>query len=294
MIDAIKNCLQCGTPMQAQKSTKKYCSDTCKQAAFYRRNTKPLLTLNGSETLNGNDSEDIPEEPVGKVNPDSEAVNKEQQPEKIPFDVSPDVRNYDERQQPLPFNVRKSGNQTIPGEQGNVKQKDSSPVKESRKQNKTKQADEDPYEYVQSGFLNEIAEYLEDNYKTTEMFQSPKKYWYGSDLESVKWVSVRFRCIIENLLRFDNSTVERKTLVTVNKALTDMMAASNFKYMPYNYPLTDEIKEQQQRLDKIIKAFGGTFRFGLKRNSKIKLIALRFQLADLVTKVKFHDLNFSK
>ena len=222
-----------------------------------------------------------------------EAANKEQLPEKIPLNVSPDVRNYDERQQPLPFNVRKSDSQTIPGDQGNVKQKDSSPVKDS-KHNKTKQADEESYEYVQSDFLNEIAEYLEDNYKTTEMFQSPKKYWYGSDLENVKWVSVRFRCIIENLLRFDNSTVERKTMVTVNKALTDMIAASNFKYMPYNYPLTDEIKEQQQGLDKIIKATGGTFRFGLKRNSKIKLIALRFQLADLVTKVKFHDLNFSK
>jgi len=178
MTDAIKNCLQCGTTMQAQKSTKKYCSDTCKQAAFYSRNAKPLLTLNGSKTLNDNDSEDIPEEPAGNVNPDLvEAVNKEQLPEKIPLNVSPDVRNYDEREQPLPIDVRKSGNQTIPGDQGNVKLKDSSPVKESRKHNKTKQADEEPYEYVQSDFLNEIAEYLEDHYKTTEMFQSPKKYW---------------------------------------------------------------------------------------------------------------------
>src|ERR1035437_6725306 len=103
MIDAIKNCLQCGTPMQAQKSTKKYCSDTCKQAAFYSRNSKPLLTLNGSETLNGNDSEDIPEEPAGNVMPDLEAVNKEQLPEKIPLNVSPDVRNYNEREQSLPI-----------------------------------------------------------------------------------------------------------------------------------------------------------------------------------------------
>jgi hypothetical protein len=126
------------------------------------------------------------------------------------------------------------------------------------------------------------------------MFQYPKKYWYGSDLEKVKWVSVRFLCIIENLLHFNNSTIERRTFAVLNKALTGMMDSWNYKYMPHNYPLKNEIKRQQQTIEKITRSVDKSFRFGLKKESKIKLIALRFQLADLVPKVKFNSLDFSK
>lgn len=37
-------CAQCGKDMKALKSTKRYCSDACKQAAFYVRNAKALMT----------------------------------------------------------------------------------------------------------------------------------------------------------------------------------------------------------------------------------------------------------
>ncbi len=38
----IKKCVQCGTEMKALKSTKCYCSDACKQAAFYVRSAEAL------------------------------------------------------------------------------------------------------------------------------------------------------------------------------------------------------------------------------------------------------------
>jgi endogenous inhibitor of DNA gyrase (YacG/DUF329 family) len=38
----IKKCAQCGKEMKARKSTKRYCSNACKQAAFYVRNAQVL------------------------------------------------------------------------------------------------------------------------------------------------------------------------------------------------------------------------------------------------------------
>ena len=296
MTDFIKSCLHCGTSMQTQRSTKKYCSDTCKQAAFYSRGAQPLIALNGSEPLTAVelDGEDTDEEQIDHSNNvDQESFNDEQLPDKIPFNVNRNVRNCDDPDPQLPFNVRKPNHQMTP-EPYNGKRIEGDRAKEHPKHYNNGEVEEEPYEWVRSELLDDITDYVQDNYKTTEMFQYPKKYWYGSDLEKVKWVSVRFLCIIENLLRFDNSIVERKTLITINKSLTAMMEAWNFKYMPTNYPLKNEIKAQQQRIEKIIKACDKSIRLGFKKDTKVKLIALRFQLADLVPKVRFHSLDFSK
>ena len=279
MTDFIKNCLHCGTSMQTQRRTKKYCSDTCKQAAFYSRGAQPSNALNGSEPLTAIelDGEDTDEEQIDRSNNvERESFNDEQLPDKIPF------------------NVRNPTNQQTIPEPYNAKRREEDKTKGNSKRFDDTEVEEKPYDWVRSELIDEIADYVQDNYKTSEMFQYPKKYWYGSDLEKVKWVSVRFLCIIENLLHFDNSIVERKTLITINKALIAMMDAWNFKYMPHNYPLKNEIKAQQQRIEKIISVCDKSIRLGFKRDTKVKLIALRFQLADLVPKVRFHNLDFSK
>jgi hypothetical protein len=283
--------------MQTQRSTKKYCSDTCKQAAFYSRGTQPLIALNGSKPLTTIelDGEDTDEDQIDLANNvEQESFNNEQVPDKIPFNVNRNVRNYDEPAPPIPFNVRKPTNQQTIPEPYHAKRREEDKIKVHAKRYDDTEVEEEPYEWVRSELLDDIAEYVQDKYKTSEMFQYPKKYWYGSDLEKVKWVSVRFLCIIENLLHFNNSTVERRTFVALNKALKAMMGSWNYKYMPSNYPLKNEIKHRQQTIENIARSVDRSFRFRLKKESKVKLIALRFQLADLVPKVKFNNLDFSK
>ena len=297
MTDIKRNCLHCGTPMQTQRSTKKYCSDTCKQAAFYNRNTQPLFTLNDKETIKAIEfeGEELDEDHMDGPNTiKRESSSDEQLPDKIPFNASRSVRNYDDTEPPLPFNVRKpTYQQTIP-EPYHAKRREEDNANLRSKRYHDTEVEEEPYEWVRSELLDDIADYVQDNYRTTEMFQYPKKYWYGSDLEKVKWVSVRFLCIIENLLHFNNSTVERRTFVALNKAVKAMMDSWNYKYMPCNYPLKNEIRQQQQTIEKIAKSGDRSFRFALKKETKVKLIALRFQLADLVPRVKFKSLDFSK
>jgi hypothetical protein len=297
MTDIIRNCSHCGAQMKTQRSTKKYCSDTCKQAAFYSRGTQPLIALNGSKPLTTIelDGEDTDEDRIDlSNNVEQESFNNEQIPDKMPFNVSRNVRNDDEPAPPIPFNVGKPTNQQTIREPYHAKRREEDKTKGHSKRYDDIEVEEEPYEWVRSELLDDIAEYVQDNYKTSEMFQYPKKYWYGSDLEKVKWVSVRFLCIIENLLHFNNSTVERRTFVALNKALKAMMGSWNYKYMPSNYPLKNKIKHRQQTIENIVRSVDRSFRFGLKKESKLKLIALRFQLADLVPKVKFNSLDFSK
>ena len=320
MIETLKKCLHCGEPMQTSRSTKKYCSDSCKQAAFYNRTAQPAITLNGIETLNDNDEDDENEAAIHNDNYEGSAEANQFVQDRQPFNVSlnvtkavnndndiketakqsysipvspkkpaPAQEDYEEDEQP--FNVRNVGNRRETGEPFNVK-RDIIPAVKQKPQNN--EIEEEQYEWVRSELVDEIGDFLNDNYTITEMLQYPKKYWYSSDLEKVKWVSVRFRCIIENLLRLDNSIVERKTMITINKALKTMVEAWNFKFVPYNYPLKNEVKELQKSIEGLATSVDKVFRFGIGKEKKVKLIALRFQLADLVPFVKFNDLDFSK
>ena len=311
MNETVKKCLHCGEPMQTGRSTKKYCSDSCKQAAFYNRAAQQVITLNDNEPFNDNDEENeaniedgreaaeeysrhVPEQPFNvTANRSDDEKPATKQSYSIPAmrkKPAPVHEEYEEDQQALPFNSKSISKMQAPEKPFNVKQKAATVTKPKLKLDE----DEEPYEWLRSELVDEIGDYVNDNYTVTEMFQYPKKYWYSSDLEKVKWVSIRFRCIIENLLRFDRAEVERKTLITMSKALKAMIEAWNFKYVPYNYPLKNEVINLQKSIEALSKSANKTIRLYITREKKVKLVALRFQLADLVPFVKFSQLDFSK
>ena len=315
MNETVKKCLHCGEPMQAGRSTKKYCSDSCKQAAFYSRAAQQGVTLNDNEPFNDSDEENeaniedgheaaeecsrhAHERPFNvsfnvnaNKNDDEKAVTKQSYSiPAMPKKPAPAQKDYEEERQPLPFNSKGTSRMRATEEPFNVKQKAATVIKPKLNVDE----DEEPYEWVRSELIDEIGDYVNDNYAVTEMFQYPKKYWYSSDLEKVKWVSIRFRCIIENLLRFDRAEVERKTILTMNKALKAMVEAWNFKFLPYNYPLKNEVKELQKAIEALSKSGKKRLRLCISKDRKVKLVALRFQLADIVPFVRFSQLDFSK
>jgi len=315
MNETVKKCLHCGEPMQAGRSTKKYCSDSCKQAAFYNRAAQQVVTLNDNEPFNDNDDENeanidngheaeeeysrhVPERPfnvsfnvtANKIDDEKPATKQSYSIPAMPKKPAPAQEEYEDDQQALPFNSGNTTKKQTPEKPFNANQKAATVTKPKLNVDE----DEEPYEWVRSELVDEIGDYVNDNYTVTEMFQYPKKYWYSSDLEKVKWVSIRFRCIIENLLRFDRAEVERKTLITMSKALKAMIEAWNFKYVPYNYPLKNEVINLQKSVEALSKSANNTIRLYITREKKVKLVALRFQLADLVPFVKFSQLDFNK
>ena len=311
MNETVKKCLHCGEHMQAGRSTKKYCSDSCKQAAFYSRAAQPVVTLNDNEPFNESDEEN---EPAIEDSHEATEEYSRHVSDELPFNVTAN-KNDDEKlaikqsysvpamlkkpthsqedneedEEALPFNSKHGSKIRMTEDPFNIKQKAATVTK-----HKLNVDEEEPYEWIRSELVDEIGDYINDNYNTTEMFQYPKKYWYSSDLEKVKWVSTRLRCIIENLLRFDRAEVERKTILTMNKALKAMVEAWNFKFLPYNYPLKNEVKELQKAIEALSNSGKKRLRLCISKERKVKLVALRFQLADIVPFERFSQLDFSK
>lgn len=279
-----KNCLYCRKPFVGSRSTRKYCSDRCKQAAFYSRAAQPSGLGNGIISSMEEQQTYGECEHATATKPLVVATEKTERLYPVPFDD--EQANAD-----LPFNVKKSRNQ--PGECSRSESNQKHGTPPSGAHNPMAVAGE-PYRWVRSGLIDDIGGYINADCIVSDMFQYPNKYWYSSDFEKVKWISVRFRCIIENLLRLDRTIVERKTLITLREAINAMVASRNFKSIPANYPMKNEVAEWQKNIGKAAKNADGEVRFKLKTENKVKLICLRFQLADIVPFTKFSNLDFTK
>ncbi|MBW8683526.1 hypothetical protein [Chitinophaga rhizophila] len=224
-------CQYCGTPMQALRSTRKYCSDTCKQLAFYKRNGLALADAD-TNTSTGNEPAVLLEEAKTDANKPDYLVRQQDQ----------------------------------------------------------------PYQQVYSRLLEAVQECLDSN-NYTFIFENPDQYWGTYGIQPVKWVSLRLRCLLENMLRLSNiPSIPNEALVLLRDSFADMAAAHPYRQLPADYPYTALVKDIIHNLDRIVynvKPKGKTrFRLTLKR--KAALIACRFTLAAMVPLVKFRELNFSE
>ncbi|PQJ09757.1 hypothetical protein CJD36_017675 [Flavipsychrobacter stenotrophus] len=279
-----KNCTYCHSPFVGCRSTRKYCSDRCKQAAFYSRAAQSTGSCNGITPLDSN------ERTAEEYNNIKDTV-----PLGFPTDKTDIVRPlplYEEQpNDKMTFDVKKGDGQSDRGRRSESNHGYGAPALYGRK---TKPVKEEQYRWVRSDFIDDIGDYTNTNDMASHMFQYPNKYWYSSDIEKVKWVSIRFRCIIENLLRLDRTIVERKTLITLREAINAMVASRNFKSIPANYPMKNEVVEWQKNIARAAKNADREVRFKLRTENKVKLICLRFQLADIVPFIKFSNLDFTK
>jgi hypothetical protein len=267
-----KNCLYCGNPIVSKRSTKKYCSENCKQLAFYKRTqlqlsppSTPDYPFRDKRTYLNNDADDLSlKEKAFNVkqtingNISFGQLEESNENEQIDATVLPNKQ---------PFNVK------------------SFPVNPHI-----------TYQPLESSFIAKIVQYT-DNSTDMLMFQNPQKYWGLYDLPIVKWVSLRLRCLLENLLKLsDLPAIDYASLITVKDAFTDLISSGNFKRLPSNYPNTGFIKELEQSLAFIAKQYKryDDIRFRLTVKRKVEIIAKRFMMADFVPAAKFCDLDFKK
>ena len=252
-----KSCLTCGNSFSAERSTKKYCSDTCKQIAFYQRNTSIQSPLSDNNSLPFD----------GKREDQSSAVL-----------ITAAALQGD---QPVPFTIPLTVNDKKEPDNA-TEHKHPPPVK-------------DKYQAVHSVLIDAIAEAVDGDTELLIMTTNPQHYWQGDTLAAVTWISIRLRCLLENLLWLGrHSLIERKTFIHIRNAFSAMLASPNFKRLPLNYPYTNLIKELEQQCNSIARQHKkeSNFRLQLTAKRKVQFIATRFLLAAFVPKVKFGDLNF--
>lgn len=266
-----KDCLYCGNPIVSKRSTKKYCSDNCKQLAFYKRTQSQLTSPPSTDYTQPDDSGYD-----GFTVKEKALTVKQTLNDNISFDQwEKGSRNEQVDTTLLPKNFP-------PGQAVNVKSFTVNP--------------ETHYQWVESSFIRKIAEYV-DNSTDMLLFQNPSDYWSSYYLPVVKWVSLRLRCLLENLIRLNNyPTIDNATLITMKETFTTLISSDNFKRLPSNYPNTRFIKELEQKLALIVKGIKphDHIRFRLSQKLKVEIIAKRFMMADFVPFVKFFDLDFEK
>jgi hypothetical protein len=261
----IKTCLHCGKPMQSQRSTKKYCSDNCKQLAFYKRSGLALSGINHDDNFPATDKQQDEESIIGK---------------KVITELTYEENFNEPIIENLP--VKPLNDKLI------VTVNDSFTIRPAQ--------EEKPYECIRSKIIDSIADYI-DNSEALFMFQCPEKYWGAHVLPTVKWVSLRLRCLLESLIKLSNiSAIDYASVVAVRDAFTTLINSNQFKRLPTNYPYTELIKELEQKLAFIAKQYkhSESILFRLTTNRKVELIANRYMLADFVQAIKFSEMDFNE
>lgn len=108
------------------------------------------------------------------------------------------------------------------------------------------------------------------------------------------WVSIHYRCLLECLLTFSEmQSIELDDLKEVCNAFTSLVQSRFYNYMIPEYPFLKEIPWLRDTIKNLcLNAEEETLTFRLKKETKLKLIAARWELANYVPKVSFDQLNF--
>jgi hypothetical protein len=250
-------CQYCKTPFTAKREGKNYCSNSCRQKAFYKRNAAEASsnTAGGGTGVPGITSF-TGDEKQAPILPTAEQAATVKLPDKSVEQADPLTGKGEANEKP----------KTAPG----------SSISTSTNTN--------TFQWVSSRF-NDRVEQLSEEDNRYSMFLSPQLYLSAGEKEKVVWVSIRLRSLLESLLRLHRGcNTPCSQLIWVRKAFTAMQEAPEFRGLPASYPYTAFIKEMEQGLLKITEGYGKNVPITVKysRKRKQEMIACRFNLSALV------------
>lgn len=110
-----------------------------------------------------------------------------------------------------------------------------------------------------------------------------------------RWINTRCLCLIESLLAVsEKRLVELDDLKDISNALYLFLESGTLGTLPVNYPYAGEIERYYHTVRQFcLTATEDRVRMKLTRTTKAELIAARFELAKMVPRVGFDQLNFS-
>jgi hypothetical protein len=154
---------------------------------------------------------------------------------------------------------------------------------------------EEDYHWIESTLIKKT-ENDHANNNAERLFADPVRYFGVEQIFHVKWITVRFRCLVESLLRLSNySSIDRHTLFCVTDAFIRLAQSRVFQKLPASYPYTELIKELCFKLNKIANENRNSekivFRLPLER--KAFLMSIRYLLIKHVPAIKFSEIDFT-
>ena len=110
------------------------------------------------------------------------------------------------------------------------------------------------------------------------------------------WVNTRYLCLIESLLTLsEKKSVDLDDLKDICNAFQLLLHSETFENMPVTYPYINEMNKYFETIKQFcINSEEELVVLKFTRRTKAELLATRFELAQLVAKVGFDQLNFSE
>lgn len=114
-------------------------------------------------------------------------------------------------------------------------------------------------------------------------------------MNTLDWVNVRFRCLVEALLTLsERESVLVEDLYDISNAFTLMAESSHYEQLPTNYPYRKTIKELREKLHAICLQSSDeeSTKFRIRKEKRIELIVIRCELRTVARKRPFSQLEF--
>jgi len=153
------------------------------------------------------------------------------------------------------------------------------------------------YKFINSTLIDNITEHLNrDNSDALSKFLYPHLYWSASYISKVKWVSLRFKCLVESLIELSKFRyIDSENLFGVAKGLEVLENSKHFKALGNDYPHKELIKELKGKITSMFNGHKNPYIFFvIQPERKAELIATRFEIGNFVPKIKFSELDFTE
>jgi len=326
----IHHCLYCNTPFTALRKDKQYCSHSCKQMAFMKRqegsagfvfpkrqniNNMKCQAVETSNNQNVKPSTDAFPIDIEKLREElyafAEAVIQNKLDELIqninistPQNVNTDLDLFADKQAAvleLPDDEN-NGDINIENETSAKEQivNPSNPNIDGsgRKILKTETVippvliEEKVYTPITCKWINELYERFNER-GNDEKFNSPAIV-FKDKINQVQWVSIHYRCLLESVLTVSEmKVVEWADLAELTNAFTFLIATIYFKELPDNYPYSKDIISLRDKLKYFCLETKEEeyVQFSLKLDTKKELFLQRFELSLAFPKINFNQLT---
>lgn len=268
-------CEYCKKPFVPKRADALYCGQSCRQLAYVLRKASGQVALGEKpQVTQTSELHQIKTQESLTILTDKEQLTLE---EKELFNVLTD-------------------NDANPSKQGykttrQVSEKGDAEEKEAKLTVKTK-SELNPKEEIEhkSLFLQELNALIEQRGNLDILDE-----WNTAAEDFVYWVNIRYRCLAECLLILSERTsVNLDDLKEICNAFTSLAQTEQFEELPSEYPYTKEILTMKG----VLKDFctnsdeEGVVSFNFKRETKLKMLATRWELANFVEKKPFNTLKF--
>ena len=290
-------CLYCEGHFTAIRSSKKYCSDNCKQMAYFKRNG---LVLSGTTEVEEHlHVPEINEKPVTtnevSVKYDKEKDTVKYANEELTVKYDKDQRNAFEFVPLADAEEEEEETESHELKEAFKETRKTEPIKTALKiEEEEKEENEPRYKWINSKLISLIEKKYEQNSGCIKI-KEPFEYWEYEEAKHIVWVNSRFRCLAESLIKLSNySRIDQHTLFCVTDAFKRLVTSAIFNKLPNDYPFKELITELFLGLNKTLeeKRHLKMLAFKLTKDRKAQLICIRHQLMYHTPEIKFSEIDF--